>query len=284
LRNIVAQEPRHYQIERSRWSLKALMQVCHDWLRVGTEAGMRQILRRFAIHHKRGRLYLHSPDQEYARKRQRVAELLAQVRAQPKRFVLLYLDELSFTRQPTVANDYAPAGHTQPLARLGHRANYEYRVLAALDALSGQVHYQQRNHIRVPTLSNFCYQLRAAYPQAEQIFVVLDNWPVHYHPDGVAVLQPQPFAADFVRPPSWPAQAKAKVRTDNLPICLVPLPTYASWLNPIEKLWRWLKQDVLHLHRFEDDSDALKAAVCAFLDRFAHGSRPLLHYTGLLPN
>ncbi|MBK9008807.1 MAG: transposase [Anaerolineae bacterium] len=29
---------------------------------------------------------------------------------------------------------------------------------------------------------------------------------------------------------------------------LTPLlfPTYASWLNPIEKLWKWLKQEVLH--------------------------------------
>jgi hypothetical protein len=26
------------------------------------------------------------------------------------------------------------------------------------------------------------------------------------------------------------------------------LPTYAPWLNPIEKLWRWLRQDVLKMH------------------------------------
>ncbi|MGQ9628202.1 MAG: transposase [Anaerolineae bacterium] len=35
------------------------------------------------------------------------------------------------------------------------------------------------------------------------------------------------------------------------------LPTYASWFNPIEKLWRWLKQDVLHLHRLNEDWQAL---------------------------
>jgi transposase len=279
----VAQEPRAFGIELSRWTLPALLQCCQAWLLIRTAAGMRQMLRRCGLHHKRGRLYLHSPDKEYLRKRQRVADLFAQVQACPERFVLLYLDELSFTRQPTLANDYAPKGHHQPLARLGYRPNYEYRVLAALDALTGQVHYQQRNHIKVATLSNFWSQLRQAYPQAQQIFVVLDNWPVHYHADGLAVLQPQAFAADFVRPPSWPEQAKAKVRHDNLPICLVPLPTYASWLNPIEKLWRWLKQTVLHLHRFEDDTHVLKAAVAAFLDRFAHGSPTLLHYTGLLP-
>ena len=38
----------------------------------------------------------------------------------------------------------------------------------------------------------------------------------------------------------------------QLPIQLVPLPTYASWCNPIEKLWRQLRQELLHLHRFAD--------------------------------
>jgi len=33
-------------------------------------------------------------------------------------------------------------------------------------------------------------------------------------------------------------------------ITLVYLPTYAPWLNPIEKLWRKAYQEVLHLHRF----------------------------------
>ena len=31
------------------------------------------------------------------------------------------------------------------------------------------------------------------------------------------------------------------------------LPTYAPWLNPIEKVWRWLKQSVLYAHPWCDD-------------------------------
>lgn len=280
----MVQEPRRFNLEQSRWTLKALLTVCQEWMRLVSVVGLWRILQRLSIAYKRGRLYLHSPDEKYTIKRQRIADLLALAKGEPERFVVLYLDELTFTRQPTLGHDYAPRGHEQPLARLGYRSNYDYRIVAALNALSGQVHYQQRSRIRVPTLVNFWYQLRQAYPAAEQIFVVMDNWPVHYHPAALAVLQPQPFAADFIRPASWPTQPRAKVRTDNLPICLVPLPTYASWLNPIEKLWRWLKQTVLHLHRFEDDSEALKLSVGLFLDRFAKPSRPLLRYTGLLPN
>ena len=62
------------------------------------------------------------------------------------------------------------------------------------------------------------------------------------------------------------------------------LPTYAPWLNPIEKLWRWLKQAVLKLHRLAEDWQAARDRVRQFLDQFAHGSPRLLEYVGLLGN
>lgn len=280
---MLAQSPRAFGLEMTRWTLRALVQLCQAWLRVISLVGLYRILRRFALHYKRGRLAVHSPDPSYARKRARIAEIEAQVRAHPARFVLLYVDEFTYTRQPTVAHAYAPAGHCQVVAPLGYRPNYAYRILAAVNAGTGAVHYVQRKHITVATMRTFWRQVRAAYPAAEQIYVVLDNWPVHYHPDGLVGLQPQPFAADFRQPANWPTHPRPSLVPDTLPLVLVPLPTYASWLNPIEKLWRWLRQTVLHLHPFADDADALKAAVSAFLDRFAAGSVPLLHYIGLLP-
>jgi len=62
------------------------------------------------------------------------------------------------------------------------------------------------------------------------------------------------------------------------------LPTDAPWTNPIEKLWRWLRQDVVHHHRRADHWEELKAAVMAFLDHFADGSTALLTYVGRLPD
>jgi len=41
------------------------------------------------------------------------------------------------------------------------------------------------------------------------------------------------------------------------------------------------KQEVLHLHRFDDDWPALKLAATGFLDEFATGSKELLRYVGL---
>jgi hypothetical protein len=94
-------------------------------------------------------------------------------------------------------------------------------------------------------------------------------------------LQPQNWKWPPKLPPNWSIEASPKAKQLNLPICLLPLPTYASWTNPIEKLWRHLRQEVLHLHRFEDDWDATKQAVTSFLDQFALGSSDLLRYVGL---
>jgi transposase len=87
--------------------------------------------------------------------------------------------------------------------------------------------------------------------------VVQDNWPVHKLPEVLQSLQ----------------------NNDLTPLFL---PTYASWLNQIEKLWRWLKQVVLHLHKLEDNLESLRTQVRNFLDSFIWGSDPLLRYVGLL--
>ena len=107
---------------------------------------------------------------------------------------------------------------------------------------------------------------------------------MHFHVDALARLQPQQLPWPPNVPVHWPTKPSGKVSQDNLPIQLLCLPTYASWLNPIEKLWRWLKQEVVHLHPYSDDWPALKRQVACFLDQFGNGSEKLLRYVGLLGN
>jgi hypothetical protein len=45
-------------------------------------------------------------------------------------------------------------------------------------------------------------------------------------------------------------------------------------VQSIEKLWRWLNQDVLHLHRQANDLKALRALVADFLAQFAQALLP----------
>ena len=89
-------------------------------------------------------------------------------------------------------------------------------------------------------------------------YVIQDNWNIHTPPDVLTALTGYPRIT-----PVW-------------------LPPYAPWLNPIEKLWRWLRQDVLKLHRWGEDWPQVKQRVHDFLDHFAQGSTALLRYVGLL--
>lgn len=60
------------------------------------------------------------------------------------------------------------------------------------------------------------------------------------------------------RPKTWPTEPTSQAQWLDLLIELLMLPTYASWTNPIEKLWRKLKQEELHLHRFQDEWSGLR--------------------------
>ena len=282
---MVRRAPAQYGYDRARWTLALLRQTC-DWLRLTHDASLAALLARLGVVYKRGRDYVHSPDPDYQAKREHLAQIVRAARASEGRVVALYLDELTYYRQPTVARSYAAAGTDQPLAERSYQANTVTRVVAALQPVTGQVSYHQASRIGLRELVAFHQQVRADYPDAERLYLIEDNWPIHFHPDVLVALEEQENPFPLYRPRDWSLQASPQAVKRwgalQLPIQLVPLPTYASWTNPIEKLWRWLKQDVLHLHRLADRLDHLRAAVCRFLDQFADGSQELLRYVGLL--
>ena len=279
---VIRRSPHQFGYECSRWTLKMIRESC-PWLTLESASGLSQLLKRLGISYKRGRDYVHSPDPDYMDKLSLIELMRFRAYYEPERYILLYLDELSYYRQPTLARAYESSGKMQPLARRSHRSDTCYRALAALNVMTGQVSYRQRSRTNIPCLTAFWYELCEVYSDVEIIYVVEDNWPVHYHPDVLAPLQAQNFPYPPKLPKNWPTEPTRRAKPDNLPIQLLSLPTYASWLNPIEKLWRWLKQEILHLHRLCDDWAGLKERVELFLATFSSGSNELLHYVGLLP-
>jgi hypothetical protein len=245
---------------------------------------MSRLLARLGISYQRGREYVHSPDPDYAAKVADIAAVLRETRRSGPRGVAVYLDELTYYRHPTTAQAYAPRGQ-QPRAERSQHANTSTRVVATLGDLDGKVVRQQGAKVGVRELVRFYRTLRESYPQATRLYVILDNWPIHFHPDVLVALEPQEQRWKPKLSPSWPTEPTAAARRKwghlQLPLQLLSLPSYASWENPIEKLWRWLKQEVLHLHRQASDLPQLRALVLAFLGQFEHGSQALLRYVGL---
>lgn len=282
---MVRREPRQFGLEQSRWRLAALMEQFASW-GVRTVPGMAGILKRLGISYQRGRDYVHSPDPDYPGKIAYIQEILAQSRACTGRLVALYLDELTYYRQPTLASAWEERGKAQPRAQRSHAANTPTRVLATLDPADGRVVAWQGSKVGIAVLVRFYQRLREEYPNAERFHLLLDNWPVHFHPDVLVALEPQESPWPRYLPPHWPTEptetARRKWGALALPIQLVPLPTYASWENPIEKLWRWGKQELLHLHPCADQLEELRSRFLHFLHRFQDGSEALLRYVGLL--
>jgi transposase len=253
----VRRPPRAAGLDRSRWTLAGLLAAVL-WLTGMSAGGLSRLLPRLGVRYRRGQEHVHSPDPEYAAKMAAVAAARAEAAARPGAVVFVYQDEFTAYRRPSVARAWHRAGGPGRPAELGHKANGQRRLIAALDAVDGRVFCRQRAHADVGTLIRYYRALAEAYPAAEVIYVAQDNWPVHFHPRVLEALE------------------GTKVR-------LLRLPTYAPWTNPIEKLWRRLKQEVLHQHDFGDDWEGLKGAVTAWLRKWSDPSPDLLRYVGLCP-
>jgi transposase len=228
-----------------------------DYLAGHSLMTVQRLLVKLGLSYKRGRLYVHSPDPDYDRKLAYIAQITAQVQTEPSH-VLLYADEFTYYRRPSVAQGYALRASDAPRAVQGWGSNTRRRIAALLDARTGAVLFEHRSRCGREALIALFRQAQQTYPEADRIFIVLDNWSVHFHPDVLAALQ-------------------------NSPIELVRLPTYAPWTNPIEKLWHWLYKDVLYLHPFAQDWLHLQQQISAWLLQFREGSLQLLRYVGLYP-
>lgn len=255
---MVQRAPRLFGLARSRWTLAAIRSVV-PWLAHVSLGAVWQLLHRAHLVYKRGRRAVHSPDPSYNRRVERIAQIRALATRCPDRVVVLYQDELTYYRRPTVGYNYAPAGHEQPRAEQGHGTNTHRRIASLLNAATGQTHSWQRAAFDRSTWIRCVQEAAAAYPAAHWVYVITDNWPVHHHPD--------------VRR----AFRGTKVR-------LIYLPTYAPWLNPVEKLWRKLYQEILHQHESVNGWTRLQQEVQTWLDQWTTPAPDLLRYVGLHPD
>jgi len=240
----------------TRWTLGTI-RASFSWLAGYTRSGVWRLLDRLGLRLRSARVQQFSPDPEYARKVIDLEMALWEASRYPGRVAAVFIDEMGFARWPDPAPDW---GGAPPVADRRGAKNGLWRLIGGLNALTGQVDYLDGYIVGKAKVTQFYRRLVQAYPKARQLYVIQDNWSIHRHPEVLEALQAWPQVE-----PVW-------------------LPVYAPWLNPIEKLWRWLRQDVLKRRRLADDWPTLRGRVHSFLRQLAYGSQPLLEYVGLLGN
>lgn len=222
-----------------------------------TQAGISKLLARLGFRRRATTSYIQSPDPMFALKRRAISQAFAAALHEPERVAILFQDELSYWHMPEGGRAWSDAA--QPYHQRAPGENKLTRIGGAVDGRTGQLLYIQGDKFGCRQMRRLYRNIRKHFSQP-MIYVVQDNLPsVHKHP---TVL-------------------RQAAKLDIIPLFL---PTYASWLNPIEKLWRWLRQHVLIAHPFAHSLSALRAAAADFLDQFADGSSALLRYIGLLPD
>jgi hypothetical protein len=242
----------------SRWSLKAV-RASFSWLRSASLSGVWRLLQRCDLRLRSAQVRQFSPDLEYESKEAHLLACLRVASQSQEEVALVFLDEFGYERWGDAAPVWSPlAPAPREEAERAGPNNQQWRVIGALNALTGRVDYLENYLVGRRQVIQFYRKLDAAYSTVKRLYVVQDNWSIHQHPDVVAALTGLPRIE-----PVW-------------------LPTYAPWLNPIEKLWRWLRQDQLYVHRLAHDWPLLRQRVNGFLDQFAGGSSALLRYVGLL--
>jgi transposase len=244
--------PSHWTLE----TIRATFEELQDYTLSGVWRWLRN---RLGAKLRSGRVQQYSPDPEYKSKLRRLKRCLRKAAENPERVVLVFLDEMGYSCWPEPGLDWiGEPPDPAPLADRQESGNHLWRIIGAMNALTGQVNYLDGYIVGRAKVIQMYGLLAKAYPKAETIYVVQDNWSIHTHDDVLEALVQFPQIR-----PVW-------------------LPTYAPWLNPIEKLWRWLRQDVLKLHHLANDWKALQARVTSFLNQFSKGSTKLLQYVGLL--
>ena len=276
----VNRRPQDFGLPQSRWTLSSLLGQLQPVLRVKTPSGLWQVLQRLGFSYQRARAYVRSPDERYGEKLAYIHHVIGQHVA--GKVEVLFADQFTYHNHPGVNRAFAER-NGQPRSAMAIGGEKQRRVAACMNCFTGQVTFIQRQKTTVPSLVQLYRDVCRVYSGAETIYVIMDNWPVHFHPDIIEALVPQTTPFELRLPQSWKKlKPSGKYAQLNLPIQIVTLPTYASWLNPIEKLWKLLKKDIIHQHAFAHHFKELFGIVEAYLEKFKNPSSSLLSFAGLL--
>ena len=205
---VAGARPDDQEVAATRWSLRRL--AAHLAEAEGIEvspAHLGRILAAANLSFQRTRSWKASPDPDYEAKAKRVISLC---KRPPKNSTVIAFDQMGpISLRPTHGAGWAPKGRPER-----HRATFNRRSgvrygFGAYDVGTDRLRLRLRPRRRGCDVLGFMRQIRLCYPSRVTIYWIQDNLSANWTPD----------IREFA---------------DENRIELVPTPTYASYLNPIE--------------------------------------------------
>ena len=145
-------------------------------------------------------------------------------RAKERQALLLFGDEASFPQWGTLTYTWARRGQQPQVKTSGKRKGY--KVFGLIDYFSGCFFYQGQEG-RLHSAAYITFLRRVLAQTTQPIILIQDGAKYHTSAETNAFF----------------AQQSARLQ-------VVQLPTYSPDYNPIEKLWKKIKQQDTHLHYF----------------------------------
>jgi transposase len=206
---LATSRPKDLDLPFQQWSLSRLKKeairmgivedISQEWLRV--------ILHEATITRQSIKTWKESKDPEFEKKKRRIDRLLAIKRNPP---IVLALDEMGpLSLTPKGGKCWAPEKKPHRVPATYNKKQGVRYFFGVFNTKKKRIWGQLRKHKKEKDWFSFLKAIRRRYPKGDRIYVIQDNYTPH-----------------------WTPTIRKWARKNRM--CLVPTPTNASWLNPIE--------------------------------------------------
>ncbi len=154
---------------------------------------------------------------------------------------ICFMDGVHPTHNTQVTYGWIKTGLRKEIAANSGRSRLN--LSGAVDLLSSKLHVQEDKTLNAESTISFLKKIEDAYPTKDKIHVFCDNARYYRNKSVTSHLQ-------------------------NSKINLHFLPPYSPNLNPIERVWKWMKERVLYNTYYEDFHE-FKQAIMSFLENIS---------------
>lgn len=201
-----------------------------------TVSGMRCWLKRNNFSYKKPALVPGKANEE--QQKQWIAEY-EKLRAElPPNETICFMDGVHPTHNTQLTYGWIKKGCRKELCANSGRSRLN--LSGAIDLVSKKLHFQEDKILNAASTISFLKKIEEAYPTKDKIHLFCDN--ARYYKN-----------------------QEVKKHLQASKIVLYFLPAYSPNLNPIERLWKWMKERVMYNTYYEHFED-FKSAIMGFLD------------------